>query len=59
HHAILHTGEFLQRQGYDVTYLPVDEEGRVRLEDLKKAVTDRTALVSIMFANNEIGTIQP
>ena len=59
HHAILHTGQFLQKNGYDVTFLDVDFEGRVSLETLKKAVTDKTVLVSVMFANNEIGTIQP
>jgi cysteine desulfurase len=60
HHAILHTGEYLEKvEEGNVTYLPVDGEGRVRLEDLKAAVTDKTILVSVMFANNEIGTIQP
>ena len=59
HHAILHTGHFLQKNGYDVTFLDVDAEGRVSLETLKKAVTDKTILVSVMFANNEIGTIEP
>jgi cysteine desulfurase len=60
HHAILHTAEYLEKtEGASVTYLPVDAEGRVRLEDLKAAVTDRTILVSVMFANNEIGTIEP
>ncbi|MEA4880887.1 MAG: cysteine desulfurase NifS [Synergistaceae bacterium] len=59
HHAILHTGQFLQKNGYDVTFLDVDAEGRVSLETLKKAVTDKTILVSVMFANNEIGTIEP
>ena len=59
HHAILHTGQFLQKNGYDVTFLDVDPEGRVSLENLKKAVTDKTVLVSVMFANNEIGTIEP
>ncbi|MDR3231462.1 MAG: cysteine desulfurase NifS [Synergistaceae bacterium] len=60
HHAILHTGNYLEKvEGGSVTYLPVDGEGRVRLEDLKAAVTDKTILVSVMFANNEIGTIQP
>ena len=59
HHAILHTGQFLQKNGYDVTFLDVDAEGRVSLETLKKAVTDKTVLVSVMFANNEIGTIEP
>ena len=60
HHAVLHTGEYLEKvEGGKVTYLPVDGEGRVRLEDLKAAITDKTILVSVMFANNEIGTIQP
>lgn len=58
HHAILHACEFLEKNGFEVTYLPVDEYGFVRLEDLKNAITDKTILVSIMFANNEIGTIQ-
>jgi cysteine desulfurase len=60
HHAILHTGEYLEKlEGANVTYLPVDEEGSVRVADLEAAVTDKTILVSVMFANNEIGTIQP
>lgn len=59
HHAVLHTAEFLQKNGFEVTFLDVDSEGRVRLDDLKRAVTDQTILVSIVFANNEIGTIQP
>lgn len=59
HHAILHTTEYLEKQGYRVTYLDVDAEGFINLEDLKNAITDETILVSIMFANNEIGTIQP
>jgi len=59
HHAIIHTGQFLERNGFEVTYLPVDEQGFVNLEELKAAITDKTILVSIMFANNEIGTIQP
>ncbi|MGL5973028.1 MAG: cysteine desulfurase NifS [Oscillospiraceae bacterium] len=59
HHAILHTAEQLEKEGYKVTYLPVDQLGIVNLEELKKAITPETALVSIMFANNEIGTIQP
>ena len=60
HHAILHTANYLEKiNNFKVTYLPVDEYGRVRLEDLKNAVTDKTVLVSIMFANNEVGTIEP
>jgi cysteine desulfurase len=60
HHAVLHTGEYLEKvEEGKVTYLPVDGEGRVHLEDLKAAITDKTILVSVMFANNEIGTIQP
>lgn len=59
HHAVLHTCEYLQKQGFEVTYLPVDSSGRIRTEDLKAAITDKTILVSIMLANNEIGTIQP
>lgn len=59
HHAVLHTCEFLEKQGFSVTYLPVDANGQVRIEDLKSAITDKTILVTIMFANNEIGTIQP
>lgn len=58
HHAILHACEFLEKSGFEVTYLPVDEYGFVRLSDLENAITDKTILVSIMFANNEIGTIQ-
>ncbi|MBS6397702.1 MAG: cysteine desulfurase NifS [Clostridiales bacterium] len=59
HHAILHTCEWLAKQGFEVTYLDVDEFGVVRLEDLKRAIRPTTILISIMFANNEIGTIQP
>ena len=59
HHAILHSGKFLEKEGFKVTYLPVDEEGFVSLDELKAAITNETILVSIMFANNEIGTIQP
>ena len=59
HHAVLHTCAWLEKQGFEVTYLPVDEFGRVRVEDVEKAITDRTILITIMAANNEIGTIQP
>ena len=59
HHAILHTGEYLEKNGCEVTYLDVDENGVVKLEDLKAAIRPTTILVSVMFANNEIGTIQP
>ena len=59
HHAILHTAEYLERNGYEVTYLDVDEYGVVKLEELKKAIRPDTILISVMFANNEIGTIQP
>ena len=59
HHALLHSCEFLEKFGYEVTYLEVDKEGFINLEELRNAITDRTILVSIMFANNEIGTIQP
>ena len=59
HHAVLHTCEFLEKQGYKVTYVPVDEYGMVSVGDIEKAITDETVLVSVMFANNEIGTINP
>jgi cysteine desulfurase len=59
HHAVLHTCEYLEKHGFAVTYLPVDEYGMVRVEDVKNAITDQTILISIMFANNEVGTIQP
>jgi len=59
HHAILHTCEYLEKNGFEVTYLDVDEYGMVSIDDLKAAIKDETILISIMFANNEIGTIQP
>ncbi len=59
HHAVLHTCEALEREGYAVTYVGVDEYGRVDLDELREAVSDKTALVSVMYANNEVGTIQP
>lgn len=59
HHAILHTASYLEGQGYEVTYLDVDEKGVVNLEELKAAIQPNTVLISVMFANNEIGTIQP
>ena len=59
HHAILHTCETLEKRGIEVTYLPVDENGMVTAEQVANAITDKTILVSIMFANNEVGTIMP
>lgn len=59
HHAVLHTCEWLEKQGFEVTYLNVDENGVVKLEELKKAIRPDTILISVMFANNEIGTLEP
>ncbi|MEG1001964.1 MAG: cysteine desulfurase NifS [Clostridium sp.] len=59
HHAVLHTCQYLEKQGFEVTYLDVDEEGFVSVEDFENAITDKTILASIMFANNEIGTLEP
>lgn len=59
HHAVLHTCEWLEKQGFTVTYVPVDEYGVVKVDEIEKAITDETALITIMAANNEIGTIQP
>lgn len=59
HHAIMHTCEYLEQNGFEITYLDVDEQGIVKLEELKKAIRPTTILISVMFANNEIGTIQP
>jgi len=59
HHAVLHTCQYLERFGFKTTYLPVDEYGRVDPDEVGRAITDQTTLVSIMYANNEIGTIEP
>lgn len=59
HHAVLHTGEYLEKNGFEVTYLDVDENGMVKMEELRRAIRPTTILISIMFANNEIGTIEP
>lgn len=59
HHAILNTCAYLEKHGFEITYLDVDSEGFVSLEDVENAITDKTILISVMFANNEIGTIEP
>lgn len=59
HHAVMHTCEYLEELGFEITYLPVDEFGFINIEDLKNSINDKTILVSVMFANNEIGTIEP
>ncbi|MDO4345321.1 MAG: cysteine desulfurase NifS [Eubacteriales bacterium] len=59
HHAILHTCEYLEKNGFEVTYVDVDENGKIKLSELKKAIRPTTILISVMYANNEIGTIQP
>jgi cysteine desulfurase len=59
HHAVLHTCHYLEKQGFEVTYLPVNEQGKISLDDLQNALRDDTILVSIMFGNNEVGVLQP
>ena len=59
HHAVLHTCKSLEKDGFEVTYLPVDENGKVSLDDVRSAIKDNTILITIMYANNEIGTIEP
>ncbi len=59
HHGILHTCQYLEKFGFEVTYLPVDQYGRVDPAEVERAITDKTILVSIMYANNEVGTIEP
>jgi len=59
HHAVLHTCHFLEKQGFEVTYLPVDVHGRISIKQVEEALTDETILVTVMFGNNEVGSIQP
>lgn len=59
HHAMLHSCAFLEKQGYEITYLGIDKDGRINLEELENAITDKTILISVMMVNNEIGTVQP
>ncbi|HEY31768.1 MAG TPA: cysteine desulfurase NifS [Dehalococcoidia bacterium] len=59
HHAVIETCKFLEKRGFEITYLPVDKDGLVDPDDVRKTITDKTCLISIMHANNEIGTIQP
>lgn len=59
HHAVLHTCRYLEKRGFEITYIDVDENGRIKLEELEREIREDTILISVMFANNEIGTIQP
>ena len=59
HHAILHTCEYLEKRGYEISYIDVDENGKVKVDELERAIRPDTILISVMFANNEIGTVQP
>ena len=59
HHAVLHTCQVLEKMGYEVTYLPVDRDGLIDLEDLRRSIKPQTVLITIMYANNETGTISP
>lgn len=59
HHAVLHTCQYLEKQGFEITYIPVDEKGLIKAEQIENAIREDTALVTVMFANNEIGTLMP